>query len=211
MKNVYIVGAGDFGREMESLLEMLPEFKTEFIIKGFLDISPLALEGKKSDYEILGSYETYVFESNDYALIAISNIELRKKIVELLFGRVEFFTYVAPSANVGKYTTIGLGSIIGANCFVSSNTTIHDFVIINVGSNVGHDCTIGPYCSLMASVDVGGSVNLGEGAWLGTKTTIIPATNIIENVTVGAGSVVIKSLKEPGSYFGIPAKYIGRY
>jgi sugar O-acyltransferase (sialic acid O-acetyltransferase NeuD family) len=210
-KRIYIIGAGDFGREMESWLENLPDFKNEYEIKGYLDNDSKSLRNKPTDYEILGTHEEVEFNENDYVVIAISNSKVRKRIAESLANRVNFFTYIAPNATIGKFTKIGCGSIICSNCFISTNTVIGDFVIANAGSNIGHDCIIESYCSLMANVDIGGSVILGEGVYIGTKATIIPKKRIFRNITIGAGTMVIRNLNKEGTYFGNPAKFIGKY
>ena len=210
-KRIYIIGAGDFGREMESWLEDLPNFKNEYEIKGYLDNDSKSLQNKPTDYEIVGTHEEMKFKENDYVVIAISNSKVRKRIAESLINKVNFFTYIAPNVTIGKFTKIGSGSIICSNCFVSTNTVIGDFVIVNAGSNIGHDCIIESYCSLMANVDIGGSVILGEGVFIGTKATIIPKKRIFRGITIGAGTIVIRNLNKVGTYFGNPAKYIGEY
>ena len=185
-KRIYIIGAGDFGREMESWLEDLPNFKNEYEIKGYLDNDSKSLQNKPTDYEIVGTHEEMEFKENDYVVIAISNSKVRKRIAESLINKVNFFTYIAPNVTIGKFTKIGSGSIICSNCFISTNTVIGDFVIVNAGSNIGHDCIIESYCSLMANVDIGGSVILGEGVFIGTKATIIPKKRIFRGITIGA-------------------------
>ena len=210
-KIIYIIGAGDFGREMESWLEDLPNFKNEYEIKGYLDNDSKSLQNKPTDYEIVGTHEEMKFNENDYVVIAISNSKIRKRIAESLINKVNFFTYIAPNVTIGKFTKIGSGSIICSNCFISTNTVIGDFVIANAGSNIGHDCIIESYCSLMASVDIGGSVTIGESVYIGTKATIIPKKRIFRDITIGAGSMVIRNLNKEGTYFGNPAKFIGKY
>ena len=210
-KRIYIIGAGDFGREMESWLEDLPNFKNEYEIKGYLDNDSKSLQNKPTDYEIVGTHEEMKFKENDYVVIAISNSKVRKRIAESLINKVNFFTYIAPNVTIGKFTKIGSGSIICSNCFISTNTVIGDFVIVNAGSNIGHDCIIESYCSLMANVDIGGSVILGEGVFIGTKATIIPKKRIFRGIIIGAGTIVIRNLNKVGTYFGNPAKYIGEY
>ena len=210
-KRIYIIGAGDFGREMESWLEDLPNFKNEYEIKGYLDNDSKSLQNNPTDYEIVGTHEEMEFKENDYVVIAISNSKGRKRIAESLINKVNFFTYIAPNVTIGKFTKIGSGSIICSNCFISTNTVIGDFVIVNAGSNIGHDCIIESYCSLMANVDIGGSVILGEGVFIGTKASIIPKKRIFRGIIIGAGTTVIRNLNKVGTYFGNPAKYIGEY
>lgn len=210
-KKIYIIGAGDFGREMESWLEDLPNFKNEYEIIGYLDNDSKSLQNRPTNYKIVGNHQDIKFEKNDYVVIAISNSKVRKRIAESLMNKVNFFTYVAPNATIGKFTKIGSGSIICSNCFISTNTVIGDFVITNAGTNIGHDCIIESYCSLMANVDIGGSVIIGEGVFIGTKATIIPKKTILRGIVIGAGTMVIRNLNKVGTYFGNPAKFIGEY
>ena len=170
-----------------------------------------SIKSKPSDYEIVGNEKEMVFSDNDYVIVAISNSSTRKLIVQSLKNKVKFFTYVAPNATIGKFTKIGEGSIIFSNCFISTNTTIGDFVIINAGTNIGHDCIIESYCSIMANVDIGGSVSFGECVYAGTKSTIIPKKRIESGIVIGAGTLVITNLTKVGTYFGNPAKFIGKY
>ena len=207
--SLYIIGAGDFGREMESWLEVLPGFDEKFAIKGYLDDNANALKGFPSDYEIVGTPLGFDFKKDDYALLAITNPATKKKFAEGLKGKVIFFTYIAPTVTLGKYTNIHDGAIICHDCFISTNTEIGSFVIINVGSRIGHDCIIEPFCSLMADVDLGGHVKIGECVFAGTKSTIIPRKSVNGNIIIGSGSVVIKNLTKKGTYFGNPAKLIG--
>ena len=208
-KNIYIIGAGDFGREMESWLEDLPNFDKEYEIKGYLDDNNNSLKDKPSDYKVVGTPLEMEFEENDYAVITISNPQTRKYIGECLKNKVKFFSYIAPNVTIGKFTDIGEGSIICSNCFISTNTKIGDCVIVNAGSIIGHDCLLESYCSLMANVDIGGSVSLGEGVFVGTKATILPKKRISSGLVIGAGSLVVRHLNKPGTYFGNPAKLIG--
>ena len=206
MKNIYIVGAGDFGREMESALEMQRGWKSEFLIAGYLDDNAHSLEGYQSDYKIVGSPLNFKFSENDFALLAISNLTARRKISENLRGKVSFFTFIDDTVVVNKYVKVGEGSIICSKCFIGTNTNIETFVIANVGSIIGHDCRIGSHTNLMANVDLGGKSEIGENVFIGTKSTIIPRRKIKDNIIIGAGSVVVRDLRYEGTFFGNPVK-----
>ena len=207
-KNLYLIGAGDFGREMESWLELIPNFYNEWDVKGFLDDNLEALKGFPSDYSIVGKPLEYHFKADDYVLICITNSKVKKLITKELSGRVNFYTYIAPNTIIGKFTKIMEGSVIAPNSIVSTNVVIEQFVTINCGSQIGHDCTIGAYSSLMSNVDLGGDVRLAQCVFMGTNSTIIPRKKINEYITVGAGSIVVNHLKKVGTYFGNPATLI---
>lgn len=52
------------------------------------------------------------------------------------------------------------------------------------------------------------AVNIGKHVIVGTKSTILPGVDLAEGCSVGAMSMVTKSTKPWGVYFGIPAKRI---
>ena len=81
-------------------------------------------------------------------------------------------------------------------------------VFINNGSQIGHDVVIMDYVNIMANVDIGGNCEIGEMVTIGTGATILPGIKIPANTFIGAGSVVFRSIKQPGTYVGNPAKKI---
>lgn len=207
-KNLFLVGAGDFGREMESWLELLPDFHEKWDIKGYLDDNLNALNGFPSEYSVLDNPLKFHFTSNDYVLMCITNTEAKQNLADNLKNKVKFFNFIAPDATISKYVNIGNGSIICLKASISTNVTIDDFVFINIGTHVGHDCHVGAYCSIMPNVDIGGDVRIGQKVFIGANSTIIPKITVYDNITIGAGSIVIRDLKVKGTYFGNPAKLI---
>lgn len=207
-KSLYLIGAGDFGREMESWLELLPGFFDEWKIKGYLDQNPHALDGYPSDYKILGDPLTFPYSPSDYVVMCLTRSSSKELIADKLRNRVNFFSYIAPNSIIGKFNKLGQGTIIAPNCIISTNVKLGDFVTLNIGTQIGHDVEIGSYSSLMANVDLGGHVKVGKGVFIGTNATIIPGRNVTDKATIGAGSIVLRNIKRPGTYFGNPAKFI---
>ena len=93
-RNLYLIGASHFGREMESWLSLVPKEKRDWEFAGYLHSfsgdSPL--NGYPTDYKILGDWETFPLTKNDYCLIAISDCIWKEKIYNLLKERTSFFT-----------------------------------------------------------------------------------------------------------------------
>jgi acetyltransferase-like isoleucine patch superfamily enzyme len=48
---------------------------------------------------------------------------------------------------------------------------------------------------------------IGNNVSIGTNATVMPVT-ICDRVVIGAGSVVTKSINEPGIYAGNPARFL---
>lgn len=204
-KKLYIIGAGDFGREMESWLMLLPDFYKEWEIVGYLDQNMNALDGFPSDYKVLGNPVDFEFSIDDYAILCISGSKSKQFISDSLKGKVNFFTYVAPNTILGKFIQFGQGVIIAPNCVISTNVVLGDFVMVNIGSQLGHDVQVGNYSSIMANVDIGGHVKIGDEVFIGSNATVIPGRKVDHEILVGAGSIVIRNLKKKGTYLGNPA------
>jgi sugar O-acyltransferase (sialic acid O-acetyltransferase NeuD family) len=202
---LFILGASDFGRDLETYIDSMPLPKADWKIAGFLDDNVKALEGYRSDYEVLARIRDFRFKRGDLALLAIGDPEYKKKLYELLEDKVEFLTYVAPDAFIGKFVTIGEGSVICPRAFIGPSVEIGRAVTVNGGTKLGHDVRIGDYSSLMVDITVGGHSEIGESVYIGSGATIIPSRRIRDRARVGAGSVVIRNVAEGQSVFGNPA------
>jgi sugar O-acyltransferase (sialic acid O-acetyltransferase NeuD family) len=209
-KNLYIIGASNLGREMESWLQTIPEANRDWIFKGFIHTydkkSPL--EGYPSDYLILGGWENFPFSRNDYCIISVADTDWKEKIYNHLKNKVNFFTFISPNAIIGKFNNIGEGCIICPNCIVTTNVTLGKLTTLNIGTQIGHDSVIGDFSSLMTSIEIGGQVAIGKKVFIGSHATIIPKIKIEDCSFIGAGSVVITKVKKGTTVFGNPAKII---
>ena len=103
---------------------------------------------------------------------------------------------------------MGKGNIICSRCLISCNTTIGDFNTFNGYITFGHDSVIGDFNSVMPAVKISGGVVIGNCNFLGVNSVILQYKSIADDVTIGASSVVLRSIKDPGTYVGNPAKRI---
>ena len=71
-----------------------------------------------------------------------------------------------------------------------------------------HDTVIGDFSTIAPNAAIMGRVRIGERCYIGANATIIPEITICPDTIIGAGAVVNKSIKEPGTYVGVPAKRI---
>ena len=208
---LYIIGAGEFGRELESWISTSDDSGRDWELKGFIDDGkPVGALDFPSNLEVLGSVDTFPFNQEDYILISIANAKIRKKITTKLTGKVRFLTYIDSRASIGLFNKIGAGSIICPYCIITTNVTIGEHVIMNIGSHIGHDVEVGSYSSLMPNVDLGGNCKVGECVFIGTNACLIPSRHLANNIVVGAGSTVIRNFLKPDiTIFGNPAKQHG--
>lgn len=207
MKNLLIIGARGYGREIYNWATQCKEYNTEWQIKGFLDSDSAALDKNNYPVPILSSVESYVVQQDDVFICALGSIEYKKKYVSIILAKGGYFiSIVHPTATINSNTSIGLGCIICPFVIISNECTIQEFVTIQSFTAIGHDCFIGKWCHLNAQSFMGGFAKLEEEVTLNTKSTILPKVKVSKGVIVGAGSVVIKNVKPGITVIGNPAK-----
>ena len=205
MRRLFGLGCGGMGREIACLLEDHPDFGKKWELKGFLD-SKKDTGGFSSKYSVLNNEDDFQFQNGDLIVLAIANPETKEHLYQKLHEKVQFFTFVHPSSRVLDYSTIGEGTVIYPNCFISSNVSVGKLVTINGGSQIGHDTMIGDYSSLMAHVDLGGGVVLGNNSFMGTQSAIAPYKKVASYTKISIGSIVMRSVSKPGcTLLGNPA------
>lgn len=209
MKEIVIIGAGDFGKEVAWLIEDINKQKPTYIILGYLDDDINKIKRVYNGYQCLGPIaylNTLNQNHHACAVIAMQNGDVRKKILESLPEFDAWETLIHPSVHCSETSHIGKGCIVCANTNISVNTTIGDQCIFNIAGTVGHDCEIGDYVSVMSGAVISGHVQIGENAYLGSNSTIIPGIKVGAHAKVGAGSVAIRKVKEGTTVMGVPAK-----
>lgn len=207
MKDLYIIGAGGFGREVAWCVERINDVSPTWNLKGFIDDNE-ELWGKQEDgYPILGGLDYLKKQKDVYSVCAVGNAQIRKKIIDKLAnGSIRFATLIDPSVILSKRVSIGEGTIICAGTIMTVDISIGKHVIINLDCTLGHDDVFEDYVTIYPSVNVSGNVRVGKCVELGTGTQIIQGKSITSDVIIGAGAVVVKNIKESGTYIGVPTE-----
>ncbi len=152
-----------------------------------------------------GTYDQS-FEPEAYAIVAIGDNTLRKKVVEKTKHR--FQNAIHPSAIISPYASVGEGNMILHGTIVQAQTQIGNHVIINTGTQVDHDNVIADYVHLGPGVVLCGTVHVGTGSFIGAGSVIIPGKKVGAWAIVGAGSVVIQDVPDHAVVVGNPARII---
>jgi len=141
-------------------------------------------------------------------MVAVADSKDRETMVKRLPKETEYFTFIHHAAIVFDLENIeiGEGSFIGAFSLITTNIKIGKHAILNRGNHIGHDTLIGDYLSMMPGAIISGNVKAGECLYMGTNSSIREKIEICNDVTVGLNSGVVKNIKEPGIYVGLPAK-----
>ena len=209
MKDLYIIGASGFGREVAWLVERINDVSFEWNLKGFIDDDESIWGSKEDGYPVLGGCEYLKKIGDVYAVCAVGSAKVRKKIInKLADSQVRYATLVDPSVIMSKRIRVGEGSIICAGTIITVDVIIGKHVIVNLDCTLGHDDIINDFVTMYPSVNVSGNVEIGECSELGTGAQIIQGKKIVPNTIIGAGAVVVKDIEEKGTYVGSPVRKI---
>ena len=208
-KDILIIGASGFGREVAWLIEELEEWN----IKGFIDDNE-NLRGKTiNEYEVLGNCDDLMqFTSPLNVVIAIGNPKIRKQIYQKLSKKsnILYPNIIANDVRISNTNRLGIGNIICTHTILTTNITIGNFNHINLSCTLGHDALLKDYVTVYPGVNISGNVVVGSLAELGTGSKIIQGITISGEIIVGAGGVIVKDLTNKGNYVGIPVRRIGK-
>ena len=198
MKDLVIIGAGDFGREIANVVERINCVKSEWNLLGFIDDN-IEIQGKKIDgYSVIGTSEWLNNRQDEiYAICSLGVAKTRKKVISKFTNlNIKWATLIDPDARLYKDCEVGAGSIICGGSILAINTKVHNHVIVNLNCTLGHDDIICDYCVINPGVNVSGKVLINECVDLGTGVKAIQGLTVGKNSTVGAGAVVIKDVPE---------------
>lgn len=198
MKNLIIVGAGGFAKEIYGYIknDIKKGLLKDIVIKGFL-VDFLDDHKKLNvDEPYLGKIRDYASFANDFLIVAIGENPGREKIVNMLEDkRVQFYTYIHSSACIDFSARIGKGVIICPNAMVNANALVSDFSVLNIYSSIAHDVVIGQNSILSPYATLNGCVEAGKNLFMGTRSTILPKIKVGDNCTISAGTIVSKAMK----------------
>lgn len=211
MKNIVIVGAGGFGREVLMLIDDINRDTSVYNVLGFFDDSKK--EGSKiNGFPVLGKIEDLEKRREETAVVfGIGNPSLKRALAEKLIKNpsLNFPSLIHPSVSIGHpHVELGKGVILCTNVILTVNIVIGDFVTLNLGCTVGHDSVLGNYSAFMPGCDIAGEVTIGSEVYGGMGSKIINQTKIGDGVVLGAGAVVVRDIEKKTLAVGMPAKSI---
>jgi sugar O-acyltransferase (sialic acid O-acetyltransferase NeuD family) len=204
VKQLVIVGAGGFGREV---LSWARDTTDSLPIKGFLDDRSDALDGFAKDVGVIGSISHHRPSEDELYVCAMGNVEFKRRCILLLKERGAVFgRLVHRTAVVGDSAELGEGVILCPFVVIGADARLADFVTVNYHSTVAHDARVGRFSQLHCHVDVTGNVEIGERVTLGSHSSVLPGVKVGDDVTVGSGSIVMGDVNSGLTVFGSPAR-----
>lgn len=192
MKNVIIIGAGGHARVIADIVRLAGDR-----VLGFLD----------DNVPALGQVKDHVNYPDAHFVIGIGSAAVRKRIAEAM-GSVRWYTAIHPTAVIAQDVRIGEGSVVMANAVMNPGASVGRHCIVNTGSIVEHDNQISDYVHISVGARLAGTVTVGQGSWIGIGAVVSNNLSICGGCMIGAGAVVVKSIHQPGTYVGVPARRI---
>lgn len=209
MKQLLIIGARGWGREVYDIAKACIEAGADFVVKGFLDDKADALNGYDNYPPIIGPVETYKIQKDDVFICALGDVNYKKKYAEIILNKGgEFISLIHPTALIGPNAKVGKGCIVGAYANISNDTSIGDFVTFSIRAGIGHDTLVGDYTHIGGNCSISGFVTIGEFVTMHPSCVIVPHRKIGDRSIIGTGSVVLGNVKVDTTVFGNPAKKI---
>ena len=197
---VILVGAGGHAKVIADIV-----LKSGDQLLGFLDDDPM--KTSVLDYPVLGNVENgKEFSKEAKFLLAVGNNHLRESLAAKL--KVDWYTAIHPSAQIGMDVVIGEGSTVMANAVINTGSRIGKHCIVNTAAVVEHDNQIADYVHVSVGARLGGTVKVGKASWIGIGAVVKNNLSICGGCLIGAGGVVVKDLFEPGVYVGIPVRRV---
>ncbi len=209
MKDIIIVGAGGFGREVLALINAINKITPTWNVRGFISGSMDSLDGYEIEYPILGIIEEWQPSENEVYAMAIASPIKKEKLVPLLKERgAKFETIIAPNVTIGERTQIGEGTIMFGDVGISVDCKIGKFVFLNALDGIGHDTIIGDYCTFGPKVCISGGTKIGKCVNVGALASTYPGIEVGDYATIGMNSCAIRRVKPETTVVGVPAKRI---
>lgn len=171
-RDIIIVGAGGWGREVIWTLERINEREETWNILGFADDDPAKATGSVEGYPLLGDVEK-AFQDNPAAAVylAIGDNAARERIYRRLRGR-DFPVIVDPSADVAPTAELRHGVFVGPQAVVSVGAELGKFAIVCSRAGVGHDTRMGDFSMLRPAATLLGHMSVGDHAYIAAGVVV---------------------------------------
>jgi acetyltransferase-like isoleucine patch superfamily enzyme len=119
---------------------------------------------------------------------------------------------IGNNTSIGPFVEIQKDAEIGDHCRIQSHSFICELVTIGNNCFISHGAmfindTFSRGKPAMGDKNLWKKTKIGNNVSIGTNATILPV-EICDDVVIGAGSVVTRSITQPGIYAGNPARKI---
>jgi sugar O-acyltransferase (sialic acid O-acetyltransferase NeuD family) len=209
MKELIIIGAGGFGRELFYLCKECIGYGITFKVIGYLDDTIDPMKNYIGYPPVLGDIKSHQILENQVFICSISNVKSKLEITDRLISKgANFINLIHSTARVVATAKLGKGCIVGPFVSVGANVNLGDFCLLQTGVIIGHDVEIGNNCRLdNYAILIAGS-KIKKNATIHSNSVVNANIIVEEEAIVGACSFVIRNVKSGSTVFGNPAKIL---
>lgn len=203
MKNIGIVGAGGFAREVLWLIE---DLGLAGRIQAFYESDDIWKDRSVSGIPVL-PVSRFVPSATEL-VIGIGSPAARRNIVAALPAETTFPVFIHPSVQRSRRIEIGAGTVICAGSILTCDIRLDEHVQLNLATTVGHDCHLKRFVTTAPAVNISGACTLGEATYIGTNACLREGLAVPAETVIGMGAVMVSTPAEAGTYVGNPARRI---
>jgi UDP-3-O-[3-hydroxymyristoyl] glucosamine N-acyltransferase len=102
---------------------------------------------------------------------------------------------IGDDVEIGANTTIDRGAI--------DDTVLEEGVKLDNQIQIGHNVRVGARTAMAGCVAVAGSADIGSDCTIGAAAVILGHLRLVDGVHVSAGTVISRSVRQPGTYTGM--------
>lgn len=186
----------------------------DVVVYGILDDSPELLNTEINEITVLGTTTDDVYlkiiGKECESFIAYDDQKVKLEITEMLTDShknmpISLFhpqSSISPFAEVGYGSLFDASAVVGAGTKIGNHVVVHANAVIEPGATIGNFTIIGPNAVIQAGATIGEQVRIGAGAVVSAKITVGNKAN------VGPLSLVVATVSDRETVFGIPAKKV---
>lgn len=202
MKKVLLFGNSGHAKVVRSSAE-----SSGMEVIGYLDRTKI----EETDLIYMGNELAISFDTlrNHSFFVAIGSNEIRKKLHAFCDqNSLEICQVIDQTAIIAKDVMIERGTLVAPGSIINACSRISEGVIINSGAIIEHDCNLGAFSHVAPGAILLGCVTIGQECFIGAGAVLKEGITLTSDVTIGAGTVVLHSIHESGTWVGNPAKKI---
>lgn len=211
LKNIHIIGNGGLTKEIISYIES--EAPKRYNIIGCWYDEPF--NNNIFDNFYSGTIDDFKqnYKPSEVVILAIANNIYRKKFINEEFHNLEitYETYIHPSCEISKFSTIGVGCIFAPQVIITADAVIGDHTFLNTECVIGHDTVIDNFCCLFPKVEICGNCHIEENCTFGIGSIVLPGIRMLKNSKLDAMAVLRKNIAKSALFAGNPAEPVKIY
>jgi sugar O-acyltransferase (sialic acid O-acetyltransferase NeuD family) len=193
MRDLFIVGAGGFGREAIWTVERINALsqQPQWNIIGYADDNPKWAKGDNFEgFPILGTIEEASRDNPGASVfIAVGKNSKRADISRRLRGH-DFPAIIDPKAQISPTTDFLEGVFVGAGAVVQVGAELGKFVIIGANSVIGHDARVGDFTNMGPGTVIASGVKVGDNVSFYANACTMPWITIGDGCSISCATGV---------------------